>query len=55
MTHSIHAHVPKSRLEIVGGDIETAKCGVCNLEITRFWIHDDYDRLPFYTEWELSK
>lgn len=36
------------------GDVEYTFCELCEMNIERFWVFDDYDRLPYATEWEMS-
>ena len=35
--------------------IEYTFCEVCEQNIDRFYIDDDYDRLPFWTKWSITK
>lgn len=36
-------------------DMEYTFCQDCEENIERFWVFDDYDRLPFATDWVVSK
>jgi hypothetical protein len=56
MTIEKHEHYPMGMDSIEpSNDLESALCDVCGAIIDRFWIHDDYDQLPFWTKWEVSK
>ena len=35
--------------------IEYTFCEVCENNIDRFFIDDDYDRLPFWSKWSITK
>jgi hypothetical protein len=35
--------------------VEYTFCEVCEQNIDRFYIDDDYDRLPFWTKWSVTK
>lgn len=37
-----------------GVDTEYTFCETCEQNIDRFYIYDDFDRLPFYTDWKVS-
>ena len=39
----------------MGVDIEYTFCEECEQNIERDYFYDDYDRLPFYTQWKVSK
>jgi hypothetical protein len=54
MTLSRHTHEPLGRKSIVNvDDTQHAECGTCWAKISRFYIFDDSDRLPFWTEWAI--
>ena len=36
------------------GDCEYTFCQDCEENIERFWVFDDFDRLPFATDWVVS-
>lgn len=38
-----------------GVDTEYTFCEECGVNMNRFWIYDDYDRLPFFTNWAVSR
>lgn len=38
-----------------GVDTEYTFCEVCEQNIERDYFYDDYDRLPFFTKWSISK
>ena len=35
--------------------IEYTFCEVCENNIDRFFIDDDYDRLPYWSKWSITK
>ena len=37
------------------GDEQFTFCQDCEQNIDRFYIFDDYDRLPFWTDWRVTK
>ena len=37
------------------GDEQFTFCQDCEQNIDRFYIYDDYDRLPFWTNWSVTK
>jgi hypothetical protein len=39
----------------MGVDVEYTFCETCEQNIDRVYFYDDYDRLPFYTDWSLTK
>lgn len=48
-------HTPRIEAISSVGDLEYTFCVSCENNIERFWVFDDFDRLPFVTEWALSK
>lgn len=52
-------HTPnKSAISTVYGmgvDVEYTFCEECEQNIERDYFYDDYDRLPFYSKWKVSK
>jgi hypothetical protein len=48
-------HTPRVEAISTVGDAEYTFCVICESNIDRFWIFDDYDCLPFATEWSVSK
>jgi hypothetical protein len=48
-------HSPRVSAISSVGDIDYTFCKTCENNIERFWIFDDYDRLPFATDWIVSK
>lgn len=39
----------------MGVDIEYTFCEVCEQNIDRDYFYDDYDRLPYYSKWSVTK
>jgi len=39
----------------MGVDVEYTFCESCEQNIDRVYFYDDYDRLPFYSDWSLTK
>jgi hypothetical protein len=48
-------HSPKWSAISTSHGIEYTFCENCEQNIDRFYVHDDYDRLPFWTEWAVTK
>jgi hypothetical protein len=38
-----------------GVDVQYTFCEECEQNIDRAYIYDDYDRLPFFTQWSITK
>ena len=39
----------------MGVDVEYTFCTECEQNIERVYFYDDFDRLPFYSDWKVSK
>jgi hypothetical protein len=50
-----HTHTPHMESISNVGDFQYTFCETCEMNIDRFYIYDDYDRLPFWTDWSLTK
>lgn len=54
-----HIHTPHmesiSSTSGFGVDTEYTFCETCEQNIDRFYIYDDFDRLPYYTNWSVTK
>jgi hypothetical protein len=50
-----HTHTPHMESISNVGDFQYTFCETCEMNIDRFYIYDDYDRLPFWTNWSLTK
>jgi hypothetical protein len=54
-----HTHTPHmesvSTTYGMGVDVEYTFCETCEQNIDRVYFYDDNNRLPFYTEWSLTK
>ena len=48
-------HTPHKESVSLHDDTRYTFCEVCENNIESWYIYDDYDRLPFWTKWELSK
>jgi hypothetical protein len=48
-------HVPHMESISNVNDSQYTFCEVCEQNIDRFYIDDDYDRLPFWTKWTITK
>ena len=55
MTTLTHTHTPHMESISSVGDVEYTFCETCENNIDRFWVFDDFDRLPFATKWEVTK
>ena len=47
-------HTPRVEAISSVGDAEYTFCVICESNINRFWVFDDFDRLPFATEWSVT-
>jgi hypothetical protein len=54
ITKCVEHNPNKSAISNVG-DEQFTFCETCENNIERFYIFDDYDRLPFWTDWKVSK
>jgi hypothetical protein len=48
-------HTPNESAISSHQDAEYTFCEVCEQNIDRFWVFDDFDRLPFVTKWAVTK
>jgi len=48
-------HTPNKIAISEVGDEQFTFCETCEQNIDRFYIYDDYDRLPFWTDWTITK
>ena len=48
-------HTPNESAISSYKDTEYTFCEVCEQNIDRFWVFDDFDRLPFVTKWAVTK
>lgn len=55
MTTLTHTHTPHMESISSHGDFDFTFCETCENNIERFWVFDDFDRLPFSTDWTLTK
>jgi hypothetical protein len=59
MTTLIHTHTPHmeaiSTTYGMGVDVQYTFCEECEQNIDRAYIYDDYDRLPYFTNWSVTK
>jgi len=39
----------------MGVDVEYTFCETCEQNIDRVYFYDDYDRLPFWSDWKVTK
>ena len=57
--NKVHVHTPHvEAISLVQGmcvDTQYTFCEECEQNIERDYIFDDYDRLPFWTKWVVSK
>jgi hypothetical protein len=49
------AHTPHLESISLVNDTRYTFCEVCEQNIDSFYIDDDYDRLPFWTKWTITK
>lgn len=54
MTTLTHTHTPHMESISSHGDFDFTFCESCENNIERFWVFDDFDRLPFHTDWVVS-
>ena len=47
-------HTPNESAISSHNDAEYTFCEVCEQNIDRFWVFDDFDRLPFATNWKVT-
>ena len=59
MTTLTHIHTPHmesiSRVDSTYSMSEYTFCEDCEKNIERFYIDDDYDRLPYWSKWGVTK
>ena len=48
-------HTPHIESVSFHNDTRYTFCEVCENNIESWYIDDDYDRLPFWTKWNISK
>jgi hypothetical protein len=48
-------HTPNIAAISYHNDSKYTFCEVCEQNIDCFYIDDDYDRLPFWTKWSITK
>ena len=48
-------HTPNESAISFHKDTEYTFCINCEQNIDRFWVFDDFDRLPFATSWAVTK
>jgi hypothetical protein len=56
---NIHTHTPRkeaiSTVYGFGVDVQYTFCEDCEQNIERNYFYDDEDRLPFFTNWSVTK
>ena len=48
-------HTPHKESISIVDDTRYTFCEVCEQNIDSWYIYDDYDRLPFWTKWTITK
>jgi hypothetical protein len=54
LTKECVTHTPNESAISSHQDAEYTFCINCEQNIDRFWVYDDFDRLPFATNWKVT-
>lgn len=54
-TTCVKGHTPHMESISFHNETRYTFCEVCEQNIDSFYIDDDYDRLPFWTKWSITR